>query len=271
VRYVIIRDDDTNASTPIECLERLYRAALDRGMPINLATIPEVSLDARNQDGDLEGFLRFRNGRTEKSVPLPANQKLTDYLRANQGYEIVQHGLHHEYFEFERLHANQAHGAVARGTELLLDAGLPRPQTFVAPHDKFSADNLREVARHFRIVSSGWYELARLPRAWWPRYAWKKFRQSPHWRVGGTLLLSHPGCLLSCFRNYNESRDLIRRYVKSNHLTILVTHWWEYFQNGAPNDDFISFLHETLDFLASNPEIKVIRFSDLLGNSVPVI
>ena len=25
MRYVIIRDDDTNALTPVECLERLYR------------------------------------------------------------------------------------------------------------------------------------------------------------------------------------------------------------------------------------------------------
>src|SRR5258706_10123822 len=103
MRYVIIRDDDTNASTPVECLERLYRPALDRGMPVNLATIPEVSLEARNEEDNLEGFLRFKNGATEKVLPIAANHKLTEYLRANQGYEILQHGLHHEYFEFERL------------------------------------------------------------------------------------------------------------------------------------------------------------------------
>ena len=57
MRYVIIRDDDTNALTPVECLERLYRPFLDRGLPVNLATIPEVSLKARMGDGRQEGFL----------------------------------------------------------------------------------------------------------------------------------------------------------------------------------------------------------------------
>jgi len=270
MRYVIIRDDDTNASTPAECLERLYRPALDRGMPVNLATIPEVSLNARNQDGNLEGFLRFKNGCAEKALPMAANQQLSDYLRARQGYEILQHGLHHDYFEFERLPGNQAHDALHRGTQLLLDAGFRQPQTFVAPHDKFSSSNLREVARHFRIVSSGWYELARLPRTWWPQYAWKKVRRTPHWKIGNTLLLTHPGCLLSCFRNYNISIDLIQENIKFNRLTILVTHWWEYFRDGTPDENFIGFLHETLDFLAKVPEVKVIRFSDLLGSNIPI-
>src|SRR5689334_5146493 len=60
MRYVILRDDDTNALTPVECLERLYRPFLDRGLPVNLATIPEVSLSAKMQDGRHEGFLLKR-------------------------------------------------------------------------------------------------------------------------------------------------------------------------------------------------------------------
>ena len=44
MRYVILRDDDTNALTPVACLERLYRPFLDRGLPVSLAAIPEVSL-----------------------------------------------------------------------------------------------------------------------------------------------------------------------------------------------------------------------------------
>jgi hypothetical protein len=270
MRYVIIRDDDTNATTPVECLERLYRPALDRGMPINLAAIPEVSLEATNQDGQPEGFLRFKNGSAEKTVPISANQDLIGYLNGNPAYEIVQHGLHHEYFEFQRLSRAQAQAALDRGTQLLLGAGFSRPQTFVAPHDKFSPENLRETARRFRIVSSGWYELARLPRVWWPRYAWKKLRHSPHWQVGDTLLLSHPGCLLSCFRDHDASLDTIRNHVKSNRVTVLVTHWWEYFRNGTADEKFIGFLHETLELLAADREIKVIRFSDLLGGGFPL-
>src|SRR5438309_9582293 len=57
MRYVIIRDDDTNALTPVECLERLYRPLLHRGLPVNLATIPNVATDTTMTDGRLEGYL----------------------------------------------------------------------------------------------------------------------------------------------------------------------------------------------------------------------
>ncbi len=268
MRYVIIRDDDTNAATPVECLERLYRPALDRGLPINLATIPEVSLNACTQDGQPEGFLRFKNGYHGSALPIGSNSKLAAYLKDNAGYEILQHGLHHDYLEFERLAGNQTPQVIERGTQLLLEAGFERPKTFVAPYDKFSAANLREVAKRFRIVSSGWYELRRLPRAWWPRYAWKKVRRTPHWRVGDTLLLSHPGCLLSCFRSSSTSVELIVRHIRSEQVTVLVTHWWEYFRHGTPDEQFIGLLHETLDYLATDPEIKVIRFSDLLREQI---
>ena len=62
MRYVILRDDDTNALTPVECLERLYRPFLDRGLPVNLAVIPEVSTSAVTPEGKPEGFLFARHG-----------------------------------------------------------------------------------------------------------------------------------------------------------------------------------------------------------------
>src|SRR5947207_14714145 len=46
MRYVILRDDDTNALTPVENLERLYRPFLDRGLPVNLSVIPDVAAGA---------------------------------------------------------------------------------------------------------------------------------------------------------------------------------------------------------------------------------
>ena len=57
MRYVIIRDDDTNALTPVDCLEQLYRPFLDRGFPVNLATIPNVRTDVKIPSGEFEGFL----------------------------------------------------------------------------------------------------------------------------------------------------------------------------------------------------------------------
>jgi hypothetical protein len=221
-------------------------------------------------DGKPEGFLAYRNGTTSPSVPIAANVKLVNYLRENHGYKIVQHGLHHDYLEFERVKDGAVGDWLEQGTKALLDAGFPRPGTFVAPDDKFSRDALQETARRFPVISSGWYERRRLPYTWWPRYSWKKLRAEPHWRIGRTLLLSHPGCLLSCFRPYEKMLETIRGEIEQRQLTVLVTHWWEYFRQQQADDAFIGVLHETAEYLARERDIRVISFSDLAANSIPL-
>jgi hypothetical protein len=270
MRHVIIRDDDTNALTPVSCLERLYRPFLERGFPVNLAAIPEVALDTTLPDGKPEGFLAYRNGTRSRTAPIGANAELVRYLRENEGYEIVQHGLYHNYFEFDRVESARVSDWLDLGTKLLVEAGFPQPQTFVAPYDKFSRAALRETARRFRVVSSGWYELARVPPVWWPQYGWKKLRTAPHWRIGRTLLLSHPGCLLSCFRPQEKILDTIRAQIDRQQLTVLVTHWWEYYREQKPDDAFIDLLHETADYLAGRRDVRVISFSELAEGDVPL-
>jgi hypothetical protein len=271
MRYVIIRDDDTNALTPIECLERLYRPFLDRGLPVNLATIPEVATDTRLPDGRPEGFLRYRNGTTEPRLPIDSNKKLVTYLSENPRYHIVQHGFHHNYLEFENPCARIVGERLDRGREIFQRAGFAVPETFVAPYDKLSRPSLRAVAKRFSVLSTGWFELRRLPYSWWPRYLFKKLRGAAHWRIGHTALLSHPGCILSCFRNYTQALPEIQRQIKQRRLTVLVTHWWEYFREDHPDEPFIRVLHQTAEYLASDPEIQVITFRDLSASPVASI
>ncbi len=268
MRYVILRDDDTNALTPVECLESLYRPFLQRGLPVNLAVIPNVATGTRLPSGEPEGFLLARKGTNSETVPLAANAELVSYLKANPGYEIVQHGFRHDYFEFDRLNSSEVGMRLEQGTRCLSDAGFARPKAFVAPYDKLSRDSLREVARRFPVVSTGWFEMRRLPLAWWPQYAIKKLRKLPHWRVRHTALLSHPGCLLSCHRDYGTMLDNVIQAVNSRRVTVLVTHWWEYFRNGQPDEAFIGFLHRTADYLSSDSNLRVLRFSDLADGRI---
>jgi len=276
MRYVILRDDDTNALTPVECLERLYRPFLDRGLPVNLATIPDVDTDARKSDGSPEGFLFRKNGaapgesaaRCENTVNIAENRKLVRYLIDNPGFHVVQHGLHHQYLEFDRVPAAEVANRLEEGTRLLMNAGFPRPQTFVAPYDRLSRASFAEVARRFQVISTGWFELRRVPMDWWPNYFWKKLRRAPHWKVDETLLLSHPGCLLSCFRSYDKMLEGILAHLRRQQVTVLVTHWWEYFRNGVPDETFIGFLHETAHYLANHPDLKVISFSELVSGRI---
>jgi hypothetical protein len=268
MRYVILRDDDTNALTPIECLDALYRPFLDRGLPVNLAVIPEVDTNALTPNGQPEGFLFAKNGTRAERVPINDRHELIRYLQQNPGYRVVQHGCHHDCFEFERSSVPEISERLERGLRLLVEAGFPRPVTFVAPHDKFSRASYLEVARRFRVISSGWFELGRLPLSWWPRYFLKKARHTLHWRAGHTILLSHPGCLLSAQRDFNRMHDEIVRTIENRRLTVLVTHWWEYFPGGKAHERFIGLLHQTADYLASHSDIKVISFADLAQGGV---
>lgn len=268
MRYVIIRDDDTNALTPIDCLEWLYRPFLERGLPVNLATIPEVSTRVTLPDGRPEGFLAAGMPATTETVAIGSNKRLTSYLLDNPGFKILQHGLHHEYFEFERHDRFDIRRRLAEGTRLLREAGFPQPLTFVAPYDKFSRASLDEVARNFRVVSAGWFEHRRLPFSWWARFLLKKFSGAAHWQIRNTALLTHPGCLLSFQRPRETMLDEVRKAVESRPLTVLVTHWWEYFRNHQPDAAFISKLHETADYLAADSEIRVISFEDVAQGTV---
>jgi len=269
MRYVIIRDDDTNALTPVDCLEKLYRPFLERGFPVNLATIPNVRTDVKTPGGEYEGFLMAGNTAPgAPALPIGSNSNLLAYLKDNPEYRIVHHGWQHDYFEFDRNDAAEIARRLDAGRAEFREAGLGAPRTFVAPYDKLSREAMREVATRFRVLSTGWYELRRLPATWWPPYLIKRATDRRHWRVNGTVLLTHPGCLLSCHRPYAQMLESIRNTVAQQRLTVLVTHWWEYFRNGTPDMEFINILHETAEFLESDPDVRVISFDDVIDSGV---
>lgn len=265
MRYVILRDDDTNALTPVDCLEKLYRPFLSRGLAVNLATIPEVREDIRIPDGRREGFLPRERNTAVETVPLAENRRLVDYLRGNPGYHIVQHGCHHDYFEFNTPDRTEVARRLDRGAARLREAGFDNIRAFVAPHDKFSPAAYEETARRFPIISSGWFEWRRVPAAWRPRYLLRKISGRPHWRAGGSLLLSHPGCLLSYTRPYESILPAIKETIARQEVTVLVTHWWEYFRDGKVDEAFIRVLHQTAEYLASRPDVQVTSFDALAG------
>jgi hypothetical protein len=268
MRYVIIRDDDTNALTPVECLETLYRPFLNRGFPVNLAVIPNVRTDVKIPTGEYEGFLWRTPALKEETLPIGTNTELTEYLKANPEYHIVQHGCYHDYFEFDQRDAAAVSRRLEHGRTQLQQAGLGGPRTFVAPYDKLSRVAMREVAARFEVLSTGWFELGRLPMAWWPRYVVKRTTQTPHWRVDGTALLSHPGCLLSCHHDYGKMLDNIKETIAGQRLTVLVTHWWEYFRGGKADNAFIEVLHDVSNILEGDPDLRVISFDDIIDSRV---
>jgi hypothetical protein len=272
MKYVIIRDDDTNALTPVECLETLYRPFLDRGLPVNLATIPNVRSDVFLPNGQPEGFLVANKGVKPGAYPIGGNTKLTKYLLDNPGFKIVQHGFHHEFVgsrtEFD--HDNRADIArrLDKGSQCLIEAGFKKPQVFVAPYDRITRVAYQELAKRFKLISTGWFELGRLPKSWWPAYCLKKAKKHLHWRAAGITFLSHPGCHLSYHRPCNTMMDEIKKSIASRKITVLVAHWWEFYRTGEADLPFIKILHETADYLSRQSDIQVISFETALKEKI---
>ena len=69
-------------------------------------------------------------------------------------------------------------------------------------------------------------------------------------------------------RPYDSMLDTIKAHIQQQPLTVLVTHWWEYFRDGKPDDQFIAVLHSLADYLHSAPDIKVIPFSAVARKEV---
>lgn len=274
MRYVCIRDDDTNALTPIECLETMYRPFLDRGLPVNLAVIPEVATDTRLPDGTLESFITGeRAGEDGGTAPIGSNPDLVEYLLANPLFHLAQHGLSHGFIdgrpEFEQSDASFVGARLDRGLELFEEAGLPRPVAFVAPQDKMTRASIREVARRFDVVSAQWYERGRMPVSWWPSFIGRKFSGRTHWRAAGTRFLVHPGCDLQRNKSYSGMLDAVKRSVMSDEFTVVVTHWNEYFVDGRPDVEYLGILQRVGDWLAEQSDIQVITFADVARDAVP--
>ncbi len=270
MHYVILRDDDTCAFTPPACLERIYRPFLDRGMPVQLAAIPEVHTEVRTTDGRLEGYLTSGSGPDVPLASIGLNRELVNYIKSEPGYQIAQHGCHHDVFEFGGSDRRDLAGRLDRGARVLSEAGFARPDAFVAPYDRLSRVAFVEVAARFDVISTGWFEAGSLPRRWYPQYLLKKLMHRPHWRAGGKFLLSHPGCLLSFRRPQGNMLASVRRAVEGASLTVLVSHWWEFFRGGAPDEGLIGIQHEVAGWLASRPDIRVVSFHDVARGAVPI-
>jgi hypothetical protein len=221
-------------------------------------------------DGRLEGFLTAGPGPHIPVAPIGLARELVDYIRAEPGYHIAQHGCHHDALEFGGPSRGELARLLDRGAGVLREAGFEIPSAFVAPYDRLSRAAFVEAAARFDVISTGWFEARRVPLRWGPEYALKKLSDRPHWRAGGACLLSHPGCLLSFHRPRAGMLPSVRHAVERATLTVLVLHWWEFFRDGAPDDELIGILHEVADWLAGCPDIRVVSFADVARGKVPL-
>ena len=112
---------------PCDHCEEVMQPFLDRSLPVNLATIPNVRSDVYYPLGPLmgqpEGFLVAAKGVKPGTYPIGSNEKLIEYLRTNPGYKIVHHAYHHEFVngrpEFDNPDGEDVHEKKAAAQEAL--------------------------------------------------------------------------------------------------------------------------------------------------------
>lgn len=273
MKYVLLRDDDTNATTPVAVLERLFGPFLERDLPVNLAVIPAVATHATDLAGRPEAFVWSPRAGEHGYLPIAGATELARYLRDERRYCVVQHGLHHEivdgHYELDRDDARDVAARLDRGKALLAEAGLGTPSALVAPQDSVTRAAVREILGRYPIFSTGYFDLSRVPRRWWPWYLYtKKLRREPHWRTTSTRLLTHPGCMLSAKLDTTTMLAEIEREIDSRELTVVVSHWYEYFDAaGQERTALVEVLHALAARLRSRRDVRVTTFDELAGGA----
>lgn len=193
-----------------EAFERFRRIMSEAGVPYLIAALPRVS----------------RLPLTPRALgSRPLEQREAQTLRglAGEGVSIALHGLDHRtrdasprrHSELCGLDATQTEALIERALAELAAHGLPRPDVFVAPYNRFDAAQLEVLARHFSVVCGGPESIGTLG-----------FQRPPQWRGEAVYL---PG-YAPFYGHAAQVLDALDRHGEAiaGLWTPVVLHWgWE--------------------------------------------
>lgn len=262
-RRVLLCDEDTNALTPPDKLDQLYRPMLDYGLRVNLAVIPWVRTELRKEDGQPWEWLGSETTSEARAIPVGHNSELTSYLRANPGFHIAQHGCHHERAEFARHSRLEIGRRLSQGAALLLNAGLGYPIAFVPPDDRLSSTAFDEVTSRYRVLYCRRSLWGSVPLKRWPANLLRRLRHSSSWRAGSASVLDLASDVLTRRMRAPDLVEAVKGVVEETSLAVLVTQWWRYFPLGRADLKAIAALHDVARWLVLEPDIDVVSFADL--------
>ncbi len=231
----LVRDDDPNATTDPEMLERGYAPLLDAGIPITFATIPDVRLDTRAPDGTCERFLHPDSPDGATHVRMVRTTPLAQWLRAHASQvDVFVHGLTHERVragtEFGALDAAESASRLLRGRGILREALDREPVGFVAPWDAMSADALRACADQFELVSTGWVDRGRLPASAWPAHVLERLGKREALRVKGSWVVRHRGGRIHAGTPPESVPAILDALGAGADVAVVVLHHWMFWE-----------------------------------------
>lgn len=194
-----------------ESFERFRAIMSEAGVPYLIAALPRVSrspltprsLGSRALDDGEVGTLR----------------RLAEDGRVTLALHGLDHRTRHasprRHSELCGLDAGQTEELIELALAELARHGLPRPEVFVAPYNRFDAAQLELLARHFKVVCGGPESIGTLG-----------FQRPPQWR-GDALYL--PG-YAPFYGRAGQVSEALERYGEgiAGLWTPVVLHWgWE--------------------------------------------
>ena len=272
MKYILIRDDDLNYFTKFEQIECVYGFMFEQGLSVNFSTIPAVNAAAKTIDRDTGKFIRepFLPAETEGlkgNYPIDKNASLLSKLRSIGSNEYLHHGYEHsqsrEGCEFESSDKRLLSEKLDHGREILRRGFGSAPETFVAPQDKYSKEAFELIQKRFNTFSLGWIDRRRLPVTSLHRYVLKKLLRRNRMKLGRLLLTEHPGCHYSQYVKRSVSDKLLDEHISENEVSIIVTHHWEFFNQGKLIVPMWNAFKSRILALQSDRNTKLIKFSQL--------
>jgi hypothetical protein len=272
MKLAAIRDDDISFFTKPALLERVHGPLLEKAIPINIAAVPFVSANVKLRHeklkGDYEPFIPPEYRGRDECFEIGGNKALVDFVRRHPAIHVAQHGYSHAYVdgarEFEIADSARISEMISEGARIIEKAFGVRPAFFVAPWDSISRAAFAALARSFEGISTGWLSKDSVPLTWLPKLLVKKLAHRNYILAGKTLVVEHPGCILSKFTPPQEIRQRVLQYIENSEVAVLTTHHWEYFgEDGAPNEPLLAAYHAVVAELAGRSDVRLASFAEI--------
>ena len=270
MKYILIRDDDVNFFTRPEMLEDVYGFIFENDIPINFSVIPAVNSAAKTEScnfgaGNPEPFLPLNVAGEDRQFPITGNHDLLRFLNGINRKEFLLHGFEHAgqggKYEFESEDKKVIETKLTEGINFFEEAFGIIPETFVAPQDKYSRMALALIRSRFKTLSLGWVDSSRIPFLLYCRYLQMKLMRRNYICDGSFLITEHPGCMFSRFGDINEMNRKLDEYIAVHQMTVIVTHHWEFFENGVLNAALLDAFRRKITGLREHCEF--LKFSEL--------
>jgi hypothetical protein len=272
MKYILIRDDDVNFFTSPDVLKEVYGFIFENDIPINFSVIPAVNTAAKTESchfgaGNPEPFLPEDIAGEDKQFPITGNPDLLRFLNAVNKKEFLLHGFEHSgksgKYEFESEDKDVIEDKLIKGIAIFEKAFGVIPETFVAPQDKYSKTAFFGIKSRFKTLSLGWVDSSRIPFSLYCRYVQMKLMHRNYICDGKFLISEHPGCMFSKFTDIHKMSEHLDKYIINHQITVIVTHHWEFFDNGILNRDLLAAFRRRITGLMGKCEF--LTFSKLRG------